>query len=164
MHPKHVQKIPRTQKFDVILANPPFSLRNWGMIFGTQRRRPLWTQSGIHQEYGDYALFNTCLFFKVQRKIGVVVPMGVLFRGGKEKPIRQNLIDQDLIYAVVGLGPIVLWCEYPCGIDLFKEGQRSKMKTKFLLSMPQNRSRGNRTKFFDPKSHRKNRWCCKYLF
>ena len=115
-----------------------FHFETGAMIFGTQRKvTPLDEQSGGFppKGYGDYAFIQHMLCsLKSKGKIGVVVPMGVLFRGGKEKPIRQNLIDQDLIYAVVGLGSNLFYgASIPAALIFLKKGKEAKMKNKVLV-------------------------------
>ena len=142
LDPKHVIKKSKQEntlkKFDVILANPPFSLRNWGFtVWNSKEGDPFGrTEWGIPPKgYGDYAFIQHMLCsLKPKGKIGVVVPMGVLFRGGKEKPIRQNLIDQDLIYAVVGLGSNLFYgASIPAALIFLKKGKEAKMKNKVLI-------------------------------
>jgi type I restriction enzyme M protein len=92
-------------KFDVVLANPPFSLDKWGAEnVETDPFKRYWR--GIPpKSKGDYA-FITHMIEIARRQSGrvaVVVPHGVLFRGGAEGRIRQALIEANLLDAVVGL-------------------------------------------------------------
>lgn len=91
--------------FDRVLANPPFSLKNWGEEvwssgdpFGRDRY-------GVPpKSYGDLAFVQHMIASLNGRgKMGVVLPHGVLFRGGSEGNIRRGMIEDDLIEAVVGL-------------------------------------------------------------
>lgn len=144
LDPKHIAKNSKVgdtyklKKFDVILANPPFSLRNWGFgVWNSKSGDPFGrTRWGVPPKgYGDYAFIQHMLCsLKPKGKIGVVVPMGVLFRGGKEKPIRQNLIDQDLIYAIVGLGSNLFYgASIPAALIFLKNSKERKMKNKVLI-------------------------------
>ncbi len=105
-HPKHVCR-GRLQTFDRVLANPPFSLKNWGYeewrdgdafgrdIYGCPPRA-----------YGDLAFLQHMLASLAPGSmLGVVVPSGILFRGGGEKVIRRGLVEDDLIEAVISLPP-----------------------------------------------------------
>lgn len=92
-------------KFDVVLANPPFSLDKWGAEHaGSDHFKRYWR--GIPpKSKGDYA-FITHMIEIAKRQTGrvaVIVPHGVLFRGGAEGRIRQVLIEDNLLDAVVGL-------------------------------------------------------------
>ncbi|MBL8643194.1 MAG: type I restriction-modification system subunit M [Rhodospirillaceae bacterium] len=92
-------------KFDVVVANPPFSLDKWGAEHAdTDQYNRFWR--GIPpKSKGDYA-FITHMIEIAKREAGrvaVIVPHGVLFRGGAEGKIRQALIEENLLDAVVGL-------------------------------------------------------------
>lgn len=90
--------------FDRVIANPPFSLKEWGReaaetdTFGRFR-------FGIPpKNAGDYAFVQHMVAsLKHDGIAGVVMPHGVLFRGGAEGKIRQGLLESDLIEAVIGL-------------------------------------------------------------
>ncbi len=92
-------------RFDVVLANPPFSLKNWG---AENAENDPWNRfwRGIPpKSKGDYA-FITHMIETAKRQSGrvaVIVPHGVLFRGGAEGRIRQKLIEENLLDAVIGL-------------------------------------------------------------
>lgn len=93
------------QTFDCVVANPPFSLKNWGSkqfssdIYG----RNLWgcpTDSN-----GDFAWLQH-MVKSMNPKTGrcaVVLPQGVLFRGGKEGEIRKKLVESDKLEAIITL-------------------------------------------------------------
>lgn len=91
--------------FDVVTANPPFSLDKWGYedaehdTFGRFRR-------GIPPKTkGDYAfILHMVETLRPQTgRMGVVVPHGVLFRASSEGKIRQKLVEENLLSAVIGL-------------------------------------------------------------
>lgn len=92
-------------RFDVVVANPPFSLDKWGADHaGSDQYRRFWR--GIPpKSKGDYA-FITHMIETAKRQSGrvaVIVPHGVLFRGGGEGVIRKSLIEENLLDAVIGL-------------------------------------------------------------
>jgi type I restriction enzyme M protein len=90
--------------FDRVIANPPFSLKEWGReeaendVYGR-------FQYGIPpKNAGDYAFVQHMVSsLKADGVCGVVMPHGVLFRGGAEGKIRKGLLESDLLEAVVGL-------------------------------------------------------------
>ena len=95
----------KLMKFDVVVANPPFSLDKWGHEnASTDDFKRFWR--GIPPKTkGDYA-FITHMIETAKRltgRVAVVVPHGVLFRGASEGQIRQKLIDENLLDAVIGL-------------------------------------------------------------
>ncbi len=90
-------------KFDVIIANPPFSLANWGADTWVADARSF---CGVPPtKNGDFAWVQHMVSSMTQDKgrVGVVMPHGVLFRGGVEARIRECLIEADQLEAVVGL-------------------------------------------------------------
>lgn len=91
--------------FDVVVANPPFSLDKWGAENAPNDRFKRWTRGIPPKSTGDWA-FITHMVETAKPKFGrvaVVVPHGVLFRGGAEGKIRQSMIEENLLDAVIGL-------------------------------------------------------------
>ena len=91
------------RRFDYIVANPPFSLKNWsegakeyGRFEGYGDRPP--------EKNGDYAwLLHILKSLKNTGKAAVILPHGVLFRGNAEATIRQNIIERGWIKGIIGL-------------------------------------------------------------
>ncbi|HEX6539833.1 MAG TPA: class I SAM-dependent DNA methyltransferase [Candidatus Dormibacteraeota bacterium] len=93
------------QRFDVVITNPPFSLANWGAENWVGDVRAF---AGIPPaSTGDFAWVQHMVYSMRQGtgRVGVVMPHGVLFRGGVEQRIRQKLVESDLLEAVIGLAP-----------------------------------------------------------
>lgn len=92
-------------KFDVVVANPPFSLDKWGAEHAdTDQYKRFWR--GIPpKSKGDYAFITHMIEIAKRQsgRVAVIVPHGVLFRGGAEGNIRQKLIEENLLDAVIGL-------------------------------------------------------------
>jgi type I restriction enzyme M protein len=92
-------------KFDVVVANPPFSLDKWGAENAEHDQYNRFWRGIPPKSKGDYA-FITHMIEIAKRESGrvaVIVPHGVLFRGGSEGQIRKALIEENLLDAVVGL-------------------------------------------------------------
>ena len=96
----------KLQQFDVIFANPPYSIKKWDReAFGSD----LYGRNmfGVPpQGYADYAFFQH-IVKSLNSKTGraaMLWPHGVLFRD-QEKVIRRGVIESDLVEAVIGLGP-----------------------------------------------------------
>jgi type I restriction enzyme M protein len=97
--------------FDCVIANPPFSLKEWG--------REVWEADpwgraayGLPPEsYGDYAWVQHMVASMAvgSGRMAVVLPQGALFRKGAEGRIRHMLLEEDLIEAVIGLAPNVFY-------------------------------------------------------
>ncbi len=95
----------RLMKFNVVVANPPFSLDKWGADEAEHDRFNRFWRGIPPKSKGDYAFISHMIEAALEKegKVAVVVPHGVLFRGGAEGRIRQKLIEDNLLDAVVGL-------------------------------------------------------------
>lgn len=91
--------------FDVVIANPPFSLQNWGAADWVNDPYGRAICAVPPAKNGDYAWIQHMIASMREDtgRVGVVMPHGVLFRGGKEGAIRQCLLEKDLLEAVIGL-------------------------------------------------------------
>ena len=92
-------------KFDIVVANPPFSLDKWGAENAAQDQYERFWRGVPPKSKGDYG-FITHMIEVAKRhsgRVAVIVPHGVLFRGGAEGRIRRALIEENLLDAVVGL-------------------------------------------------------------
>lgn len=93
--------------FDVVIANPPFSLEAWG--------RELWESDPWGRAFAGLPTDSNADMAWVQHmvasmapgtgRMAVVLPQGALFRSGVEGQIRQHLLKADLVEAVIGLAP-----------------------------------------------------------
>jgi type I restriction enzyme M protein len=92
-------------KFDVVIANPPFSLQNWGAAAWVNDPYGRVICAVPPTKNGDYAWVQHMVASMREDtgRVGVVMPHGVLFRGGKEGEIRRCLLEKDLLEAVIGL-------------------------------------------------------------
>jgi len=90
--------------FDRVIANPPFSLKEWGYKEAQHDGYGRFRYGLPPQTKGDLAFVQhmvaTC---NDQGMVGVVMPHGVLFRGGREEQIRRGMLEDDLFEAVIGL-------------------------------------------------------------
>ena len=95
----------RLRKFDVVIANPPFSLQNWGASAWANDPWGRVLCAVPPAKNGDYAWIQHMIASMKDDtgRVGVVMPHGVLFRGGKEGEIRRCLLEKDLLEAVIGL-------------------------------------------------------------
>ena len=97
----------RLMTFDTVVANPPFSLKNWGAENAAADPYARFWRGVPPKSKGDYA-FVTHMIEIARRRVGrvaVIVPHGVLFRGHAEGRIRKALIQENLLDAVIGLPP-----------------------------------------------------------
>jgi len=95
-------------RFNVVVANPPFSLDKWGQEHATSDPYHRFDHWGIPpKSRGDYAFIIHMVEIALhgEGRVGVVVPHGVLFRGGSEGKIRRKLLEANYVEAVIGLPP-----------------------------------------------------------
>lgn len=98
----------RLAQFDCVIANPPFSLKNWGDEAWASDRWGRHALGGVPPKgYADWAWVQHMLESAKPGtgRIAVVLPQGALFRGGAEARIREHLVRADHIEAVIGLAP-----------------------------------------------------------
>jgi type I restriction enzyme M protein len=95
----------RLMTFDVVVANPPFSLDKWGAETAAVDPFKRFWRGLPPKSKGDYAFVSHMIEAAkpLSGRVAVVVPHGVLFRGGAEGRIRQRLIEDNLLDAVIGL-------------------------------------------------------------
>ena len=110
--------------FDIVTANPPFSLDKWGHDQAENDPFHRFHRGVPPKTKGDYAFISHMIetLKPVTGRMGVVVPHGVLFRGSSEGKIRQQLIDENLLDAVIGLPEKLFYgTGIPAAILIFKK-------------------------------------------
>lgn len=109
-------------KFDNIVANPPFSLDKWGADEAEADIYKRFWRGVPPKSKGDYAFISHMIEAAVEKegRVSVVVPHGVLFRGAAEGRIREKLIKDNLLDAVIGLpGNLFPTTSIPVAILIF---------------------------------------------
>lgn len=121
--------------FDCVIANPPFSLKEWGAEnwgndpFGRNI-------AGVPpQGNGDMAWVQHMIkSMNSTGRMTVVLPHGALFRKGAEGRIREALISQDMLEAVIGLGPKIFYgTQLAACVMVFKQNKEADKKGKVLF-------------------------------
>ncbi|ELB7607842.1 SAM-dependent DNA methyltransferase [Vibrio parahaemolyticus] len=94
----------RLEDFDCVIANPPFSLKEWGHDYWTSDPYGRASFGLAPKTNGDFAWVQH-MFASLNDKgrMAVVLPHGVLFRGGAEGKIRTKLLKENRIVAVIGV-------------------------------------------------------------
>jgi len=125
-NPLHIEN-DHLMKFDVVVANPPFSLDKWGADDLTEDRYGRFKYGLPPKSKGDYAFVQHMLAsLNAQGRMGVVLPHGVLFRGASEGKIRKAIIDDNLLDAVIGLpANLFFGTGIPATILIFKKGREN---------------------------------------
>ena len=116
-------------KFDVVVANPPFSLDKWGAEEAEHDRYRRFWRGIPPKSKGDYAFISHMVETALadHGRIGVIVPHGVLFRGASEGKIRQAMIEENLLKAVIGLpANLFFGTGIPAAIMIFDKSKKTK--------------------------------------
>lgn len=127
-NPKLIEK-DALMKFDVVVANPPFSLADWGADTAEADKFHRFHRGVPPKSKGDYAFISHMVETAVEGtgKVGVVAPHGVLFRGGGEGRIRRALIEENALECVIGLPEKLFFgTGIPATIMLFNKGKKTK--------------------------------------
>jgi type I restriction enzyme M protein len=123
----------RIKKCDRVLANPPFS-QNYSrqnMKF-TSRFREFCPETGKKADLMFVQHMSASL--KPSGRMATTMPHGVLFRGGKEKLIRELLINDDIIEAIVSLPPALFYgTGIPACVLVVNKSKPDKLRDKILF-------------------------------
>lgn len=97
----------RLRTFDIVVANPPFSVKKWGAENAASDPFGRFWRGVPPPSKGDYAFITHMIEIAERRsgRVAVIVPHGVLFRGHREGRIRKALVGENLLDAVIGLPP-----------------------------------------------------------
>ncbi len=124
-HPQLVEN-DALMKFDIVVANPPFSLDKWGQEIAAEDQYDRFHAGIPPKSKGDWAFISHMIATAVEGKgrVGVVVPHGVLFRGGPEGTIRKFMIEQNYLAGVVGLPSNLFYgAGIPAALMIFDKGR-----------------------------------------
>ncbi|MDC1209512.1 type I restriction-modification system subunit M [Pseudomonadota bacterium] len=144
--------------FDCVIANPPFSLKEWGAEnwvndpFGRNI-------AGVPpKSNGDLAWVQHMVkSMSSSGRMTVVLPHGALFRKGSEEKIRKALLCQDIVEAVIGLGPNIFYGTQlsPC-VMVFKRNKDIHKKGKLMFIDASNQIREGRAQnYLEPENIQK---------
>jgi type I restriction enzyme M protein len=94
-------------KFDIVVANPPFS-QNY-KTDGMQHKERFTNWTSTKKQADFMFLQHMVSTLNNDGRMAVVMPHGVLFRGGEEQKVRKRLINAGLIEAIIGLPPALFF-------------------------------------------------------
>ena len=117
----------RLMKFNVVVANPPFSLDKWGQDHAENDPYNRFWRGIPPKSKGDYAFISHMIETALddEGRVGVIVPHGVLFRGGAEGKIRQKLVEDNALEAVIGLpANLFFGTGIPTAIVIFNKARK----------------------------------------
>lgn len=121
--------------FDCVIANPPFSLKEWGAENWANDPYGRNIAGVPPQGNGDMAWVQHMIkSMNKEGRMTVVLPHGALFRKGAEGKIREELLKQDMLEAVIGLGPNIFYgTQLAACVMVFKKKKETSKKGKVLF-------------------------------
>jgi type I restriction enzyme M protein len=121
--------------FDCVIANPPFSLKEWGAE--NWANDPYGRNIAGVPPQGNVDMAWVQHMIKSMNSTGrmtVVLPHGALFRKGAEGRIREELIKQDMLEAVIGLGPNIFYgTQLAACVMVFKQNKEADKKGRVVF-------------------------------
>lgn len=101
--PQHIDENGQLMTFDRVIANPPFS-QNYSKTGMEYKDRFLFGWAPEKGKKGDLMFVQHMISsLNSKGKMAVIMPHGILFRGGAEKEIRSGIVDSRILEAVIGL-------------------------------------------------------------
>ncbi|AII54433.1 class I SAM-dependent DNA methyltransferase [Hymenobacter sp. APR13] len=143
----------RLIQFDRVIANPPFS-QNYNRA---TMKHPERFQYGFTPETGKKAdlMFVQHMLASCKRtgKVVVVMPHGVLFRGGKEKEIREGMLRADVLEGIISLPPQLFYgTGIPACVMVFDKSKPDHLKNKvFIINADKDYSEGKKQNMLRPE-------------
>ena len=135
--PELVDPSGRLLSYDRVIANPPFSLKNWGHDFAPNDPHHRFDRHGAvpPKTKGDLAfLLHMLAVTNADGMVGVVMPHGILFRGGAEGTIRRGIVEADLFEAVIGLAPNLFFgASIPVAVCVLNKAKPAERRGKVLF-------------------------------
>jgi type I restriction enzyme M protein len=141
--------------FDCVIANPPFSLKDWGAA--------IWENDPYGRNFagvppkgnGDMAWVQHMIkSINETGRMTVVLPHGALFRKGAEGRIREAIIQQDLLEAVIGLGPNIFYgTQLAACVMVFRKQKKEHHREKILFIDASDKIRVGRAQNFLMPEH-----------
>jgi type I restriction enzyme M protein len=122
-------------RFNVVVANPPFSLDKWGAEKAIGDPHNRYHRGVPPKSKADFAFISHMIetTYETDGRVGVIVPNGVLFRGSSEGTIRQRLVEENLLEAVIGLpANLFFGTGIPAAILLFNRGKGTNTDVLFI--------------------------------
>lgn len=143
------------KKFDCVIANPPFSLKDWGADFWLNDPYGRNIAGVPPKGNGDMAWVQHMVSsLNDTGRMTVVLPHGVLFRKAAEQKIRKAIIEMDLLEAVIGLGSNIFYgTQLAVCVLVFKKNKEEHKKNKILFIDASDQVRVGRAQNFLDEQH-----------
>lgn len=135
-NPQFLDNMGNLEKFDIVVANPPYSIKDWEYeLFSKDKHGRIDGYETPPKKNADYAfVLHIIKSMNANGRAGVVLPHGVLFRGGSEGRIREQIIKNDLLEAVIALPAKLFYgTGIPAAILIFNRNKPDNKKNKVLI-------------------------------
>ncbi len=123
------------QTFDIVVANPPYSIKDWEYeAFKTKFAR-LEGYDAPPDKNADYAfVLHIIKSMNQNGRAGIVLPHGVLFRAGSEGRIREQILKNDIVEAIISLPSKLFYgTSIPVAVLIFNKNKSEDRKGKILI-------------------------------
>ena len=142
------------QQFDIVLANPPYSIKQWNRdAFASDK----WGRNFLGvppQGRADYAFFQHILASMKNDtgRCAILFPHGVLFRD-EEKEMREKLVKMDVLECILGLGPNLFFnaSMEACVVICNKAKPESRRGRVLFIDAKKDVTRKNAQSYLEPK-------------
>jgi len=124
------------KQFSICVANPPYSIKEWPYeSFKTNKYGRLSGYEMPPNKTADFAfVLHMIKSMKEDGKAGIILPHGILFRGGQEGKIREQIIKNDLIEAIIALpSKLFFGTGIPVAVLIFNKNKPKEKKNKILI-------------------------------
>lgn len=135
-NPQFLNNLGSLQAFDIVVANPPYSIKDWEFeLFKSDKYGRTEGYDQPPQKNADYAfVLHILKSMNTNGRAGIVLPHGVLFRSGSEGRIREQIIKNDLLEAVIGLPSKLFYgTGIPAAILIFNRNKPENKRNKVLI-------------------------------
>ena len=134
-NPQFLNQQGNLQAFDIVVANPPYSIKDWEYEVFKNKFGRLEGYDMPPEKNADYAfVLHIIKSMNVNGRVGIVLPHGVLFRGGAEGRIREQILKNDLIEAVIALPAKLFYgTGIPAAILILNKNKPENKKNKVLI-------------------------------
>jgi len=135
-NPQFLTQNGNLQTFDICVANPPYSIKDWeSEIFKTNKYGRLEGYDMPPEKNADYAfVLHIIKSMNVNGRAGIVLPHGVLTRPNAEARIREQILKNDLIEAVIALPPKLFYgTGIPAAVLILNNNKSEDKKNKVLI-------------------------------
>lgn len=135
-NPQFLNNMGGLQTFDIVVANPPYSIKDWEFeTFRNDKYGRIDDYELPPQKNADFAfLLHIVKTLNANGRAGVVLPHGVLFRGSAEGRIREQLIKNGLVEAIISLPAKLFYgTGIPVAIWILNKNKSEEKKDKILI-------------------------------